>query len=337
MMMRRSKWIPILTIALLAQAALAAGLAFHRDDGGAFRSEDPLLAFDTEGVDELRIAEGDEATVVLRKDDGTWTLPDHHAFPADAEAVDHLLERLAGLERGWPVATTEGAAPRFKVAEEAYERRIALAAAGETLGELFIGTSPGFRKVHVRASGSDEIHAVAFSFHEAAAKPADWIDRDVLKREKGELVRVEMGDIVLERDGDEWTLTDLPEDHEPVAGKVRSLLDKLTTLRVDSVLGREAKAEYRQDAPVVRATLVPEVGPPVTYTISQPEGETHYVIKASDREHYMKLPSYAVDGITEVARTELFQAKVSEAASAGSEAAEGEGEGEADGEPIGSG
>ena len=89
----------------------------------------------------------------------------------------------------------------------------------------------------------------------------------------------------------------------------RSLVDKVAKLRIESVLGRDEEPAYRQGDPTLRVNLLPGQGPAVTYTFSQPEGETYYVLKSSDRPHYMKVAPYAMDGITDTGREQLVQAK----------------------------
>ena len=301
------KRIPILTAVLAAQLALVLVSTLGGDDRGAFRSEEPLLRFSVRDVEEIHVEAGDER-VVLRKKGRSWRLPDHYDFPADGDDVERLLERLEKLEKGWPVATTGGAAKRFKVTEEAFERRIVLSSDGEPTAELFVGTSPGFRKVHAREADSDEIHAVDLSAYEASAVNDDWIDPGVLERESGELTRVTVGDLTLEREGEAWRLADLAEDRETDLTASSSLVDKVAKLRIESVLGTEEDPAYRQDDPTLRVDLLPVQGPVVTYTFSQPEGETYYVLKASDRPHYMRVAPYTMDSITETSREQLVQA-----------------------------
>lgn len=42
-------------------------------------------------------------------------LPESDDFPADGTAVQRLLDKLTGLKKGWPVATSTGAAERSTI------------------------------------------------------------------------------------------------------------------------------------------------------------------------------------------------------------------------------
>ena len=135
------------------QLVLALVLWAGGPDYNAFKAKEPLLAFDPAKVDRIEIAEGSANSVALVKEDGKWVIPSSAGFPADAAKVSGLLTKLAGLKKGWPVATSAEAAKRFKVSDDAFERRVVLKSGGGTLGELLLGTSPNFKSVSVRAGG----------------------------------------------------------------------------------------------------------------------------------------------------------------------------------------
>jgi hypothetical protein len=304
--MRKKSWIQILTGVLALQAVLVVVGTVGAVDRGALVSDEPLLRFDASRLDEIRLAAGEES-VTLRKVEGAWQLPDYHAFPADALEVERLLDQLADLRPGWPVATSGAAAERFKVADDAFERRIALLAGGEPAAELFIGTSPGFRKVHARADGSNDIHSVELRTYEASTKPADWIDHLAFERDPAKLSRIDVGALTLLRDGDAWRLDALETGTRTRAEEARKLVERIAKLRVEDVLGTEVKPEYRQDAPALRVTVHPTEGAAVVYTLSQSEGADDFVLKVSDRPHVVKVASYNVDPIAKVDRAQLVE------------------------------
>ncbi|QBQ56639.1 DUF4340 domain-containing protein [Nitrosococcus wardiae] len=306
------KWISILGGLLLVQLVLAVAVNLMGEDYGAFEPQEKLLAFDKKEVDGLRI-EDDENSLVLQKRDGKWLLPESGDFPADQETVERLLEKLATLEKGWPVATTGGAAKRFKVDDEAFERRLALLTKEETQAVLYVGTSPGFRKVHVRPEGEDAVYAVAFNTWEAGAKADDWIDKDILKLDGDQVTRVEMSDFTLQRSDDQWQLIGLKEQEETNGEEASALVDKLTGLRIQSLLGTEAKPSFQQEEPELEVKMALKSGDTLTYRFFKPEDEAHYVLKRSDLDHYFKVAPFAVEPIQSAEREKLVQTKAQEA------------------------
>ena len=172
-------WIFILSGVLAAQLVLAAVLNLTGEDYGTFQAEEKLLSFNRQTVDGLRIEDGTDS-VVLKKQEGTWLLPVSGDFPASQRNVNRLLDKLAALEKGWPVAKTRGAARRFAVDTEQFERKLTLLSDDDAQATLYVGSSPGFRKVYVRPGDGDDVFAVDFNTWEADAKADDWIDKDIL-------------------------------------------------------------------------------------------------------------------------------------------------------------
>lgn len=299
-------WIAILSGLLLAQLVLAIAVNLTGEEYGAFKSEEKLLVFDRQAVDGLRI-EGEGQQVLIRQKDGHWLLPESEDFPADPESVTRLLDKLAALDKGWPVATTSSAANRFKVAEDQFDRKLSLLAGDQTLAELFIGTSPGFRKVHVRPAGTDEIYSVLFNTWEANAKVDDWIDKAILKLDADQVARLELPDITLERQDDQLQVNDLAEGEETNTAEVKTLLSKLTELRILASLGKAQKPEWQQEAPALEIKLAEKDGKSLGYRFSKPADETYYVLKRSDLPYYLKLADYSVQPFMDAARDELVQ------------------------------
>ncbi len=103
------KTIRLLAVLLGAQLILAIGLVFTGPDLSAQGSRGPLLAVKPDQVDRLTVEGPDHAKVVLARSGGIWRVPDAVDFPADGNKVQELLERIAALQHGLPVATSSGA------------------------------------------------------------------------------------------------------------------------------------------------------------------------------------------------------------------------------------
>ncbi|MCL1980579.1 MAG: DUF4340 domain-containing protein, partial [Proteobacteria bacterium] len=89
-------------ILLLAQIGLV--VAFRAlDRAGTARPEKGLLlAFKAAEVDEVLLEDGEGHHLALKKNENRWLLPEAGSFPADSARVQDLIDRLAGMERGWP-------------------------------------------------------------------------------------------------------------------------------------------------------------------------------------------------------------------------------------------
>ena len=308
------KWIFILGGLLAMQLVLAVAVNLTREDLGAFQAEEKLLSFDEKELDGLRIEDG-TVSVVLKKYEDKWRLPESGDFPASQSDVERLLDKLTTLEKGWPVAKTRSAARRFKVDEEQFERKLVLLSGDDTQATLYVGSSPGFRKVYVRPGNGDEVFAVEFNTWDAEAKADDWIDKDVLTLDESDVERVEMPGLTLQREDGKLQVADLGPKEQTNGEESRALLGKLTGLRIQSLLGTEAKPEYRQDEPALEVKMTRNSGEVLGYRFSRPEDASFYVLKRSDLDYYFKVAEYMVDPVREITREKLVQIRTQEASS----------------------
>jgi len=300
------QWISVLSVLLALQLGLALAVNLRGEKYGVFQAEEPLLAFQKDAVDRIRIEDGKQG-VLLEKKDAHWELPDLKGFPASNDPVEALLTKLSGLKKGWPVATTAAAAEHFKVDDKDFERRITLSSKGSQVAQLYVGTSPGFRKVHVRPAGEDAVLAVPFNTWEASAKADDWLDKDILRLSEADIQKVELPDLVLQRDRDAFKLADLAPGEETYTQTARSLIGQLANLRIQSLLGSEDKPEYHQDSPTLEVTVTEKDGTQLTYRFSKPEEGAYYVLKRSDLDRWLKVAEYTVKKLKETTRDKLVR------------------------------
>ncbi len=301
------KWTIFLAILLLVQVGAAIGLNMNRQQLAPFTPEESLLNVDTHGVDRIVIQGSGDARVVLEKKDSSWLLPDYYGAAADRKNVQAFLDKLAGLKKGLPVATTKEAADRFRVSEETFERHITLFSGANQVGELFVGTSPGFRKVHVRLPGSSEVLAVRFASYEAGVRPEDWLDKKILALDSKRIQRMELPAVTLVRKGDTMTVDGLAEEEESIQAEVDKVVDRVATLEVRAILGRENKPEYRQDSPVLTIEVQTDEEKKRTYVFSEPEKEGYLVLKVSDNDLYFKVESWQVNPLKDLKREKLVR------------------------------
>ena len=205
--------------ALLAIQIVVVGVLLAAKSGGIEEPE-PFLQFDAARVDSLTVS-NNEGSVSVTKVDGSWQLP--NGVPAAGFKVDSVIERLGNAAGGWPIANTQPTRERFEVTEENHQRHLVAKAGDATVADIYLGTSPGYRKTHARRSGEDEIYAIGFSNYEAGVKTADWLDRSLLRPKGGvaALRRLPADPVAAGAQPDPATETDAsgePAAVEPVAG-----------------------------------------------------------------------------------------------------------------------
>ena len=342
------RWIPILAVVLALQLALAGALALSRDRLAATKPDIPLVQADLEAIDWMVIdgpvpAEGSAdkdagkpAKVELAKQDGTWILPGAFDAPANQSKIDGVIDKLTAIKRGWPVGTTRAALKRFKVTDDNFERRLAVRQGETNLATLYLGSSPTIRKVHARTGADEEVYAVGLATYELPIREADWLDRSLLQREAGALASIE-----IIRDGEQrvklvheqgagegepvsaWRGEGLAEGESLDPAKADALVRALTGLRIDGVLGTEARPEWQQDKPLVTFGIEDRDGKRQDWILSKPSAGNMHVLKASDRPWYFDLKEWNVKSLLESADRGalIVTAKAEASASAAAEEA----------------
>jgi hypothetical protein len=322
------RWIPLLVLLLGVQLALAAVLALRKDPLTALTPQTPLLADGVASADRVVIdASGSVQSVVLAKKNGQWVLPQYFDAPARATAIGTMLEQIAGLKRGLPLATSSAALKRFKLVDADFERRLTLSRDGKALGTLYVGSSAGVHKSYARTQADHATYSVDLAPYEIPTQSSDWLDTDVLRKDLGNLTEIEVttdphqslqlvhhnapatggaaakaaaaGGVAAggapaaggASPSTDWTVADLPAGDQVDAGHVEALAREIEDLRVENVLGTQVRPEWQQDHPSLVLAMKSDRTPSatVTWTVAKPTSGDYYVLKSSQYPWYFQV------------------------------------------------
>lgn len=195
----------VLSALLAAQLVFAGGLYFAGGEEPA-RGTSSLLAVEAKEVTGLTVTGPDGQSVELARDEGGWTLPAADGFPADANKAGRLVQTLAGLEAGVPVARSESALSRFKVGDESFQQRVVIQREDGDPVNLLIGESAGAGRVYARRGDSPAVHEVSFQSWLANASLEKWYASGTPAVDPAEVVRVNAPGFTLKRADKGWTL-----------------------------------------------------------------------------------------------------------------------------------
>nr|VFJ52744.1 MAG: protein of unknown function (DUF4340) [Candidatus Kentron sp. DK] len=317
--MNMNKTIGFLFLLLLVQIILAGTLLFSSPDLSAVRPDTPLIALKDRKPDRLIIegAEGDKT--VLQKEGDTWILPEHYRFPVEKGKVDSFLAQLQGLQHGHPVATTSATLARFRLTDEAFERRITLARGKETLETIYLGSSPGVRQIHARTAEDTTVYSVPFSAYQAPAKPEDWEDKALLSFPPEDIREIQVAGLTIQRNPSGQTGESAPRPNDPASAPpvwfaeglaegesldqagVAELVRRMAELRIARVLGTQSKPEYGLDNPALTIRFNRKEAGSVEYRLSKPQPDTNLVLGTSHRSEYFGLHNYVGRPLMEAA------------------------------------
>ncbi len=295
-----------LGLALLVQLGLAGFLNLKNRTGQDQEQDTPLLTLERNQVDTISIRDKDGQVQLTRKDN-TWILPASADFPASEEQVNGLLDKLTRLHRGWPVATTQEAAGRFKVAPDHFERHIRLLQGKKQLGSLYLGSSPGIRRVYARLDGDTNIYGVSLALYAVPAKPEDWIDKNYLHLKQDTVASIKLKDFTLVAKKEGWTLQPLPTGKSVDANKAATLADKILSLRISAVLGTKEKPAYALQEPALTFTIVRKKGATRNCALGKAAKDQTAVLHCSDTPYYFRVNSWEVKPLLEASLDNLVK------------------------------
>lgn len=288
---------------LLALQIIVIAAFWFSVDGDRTNGGGKLLTFDPAAIDRVSIGNGEQQVMIARQN-GQWLLPEHQSLPLRPSRMQSLLDKLAALDAGWPVATSASAAERFEVATDNAQRAITLFTGEQQASKLWLGTSPGMGKVHARRDGDDAVYAIELALHELPDKPDSWVDKSLLAV-TDPIQSVRAGDFELQRHDDSWQLADaastaLDQD------AVQRWVDRFASLSVGNALSPDTET----GEPL--AVFALETGTqPVTLSLYK-VGEAH-AIRSSRHDVLFELPDWQAEPLLTADRAGFEQQQTDDA------------------------
>jgi hypothetical protein len=273
-----------LTAVFALQLAVVLGVYLSgQQDAQAKISQQLVSATDT--VERLQIVAENGDNVVIARADGQWRLPDYHQLPADQGKVTRMLDKLQQTQLNWPVTTQASSHQRFKVEDDGFVRKVALGSPADEQ-TLLLGSSPGFRQLHLRRDGEDEVYAVKLNSYDFPAKGDDWLDKSLL-RISDEVTALKGSDFELQRDQDQWRFEDLAQSIN--SEELNDLLTALKQLNVSGV------SDLAPGEDLMELTLTAN-GEDFSYQFANVDDQ--YLVRRSDHEVSFRLSKAVYDKVT---------------------------------------
>lgn len=225
-------------VVLVIQCAIVATVFWPQQSSPEHDAKQPLAPVPVNAIDELRIGDEFDNEVVLVRSGKQWLLPDLENLPADAAKIATVLKNLTTQTGSWPVADSPAARQRFQVADYYYQKRLALFSGGQLLGTIYLGTSPGFRKVHARNDEQDAIYSIAFDSVEVPAVSNAWLDTKLLQIRTP--VRIDSDLYNLSFENGRWLSA---TGGRPDEKELDTLIDALKNLQIEGIAGEDLQRE----------------------------------------------------------------------------------------------
>jgi len=292
---------------LVLQLLVAFLLGVRGKQIGPAEPEGPLLAFDPEQVTGIRIQSSDGAPMLVTRAQNGWIIPALQDLPAAKYKVTTLLSKLEGLRRGLPVATSEAALKRFKVADQTFERKLVLERDDAPPAILYLGDSPSFRRLFVRVDGDQAVYEAELGLFDAPDQPDAWSDRTLLHLDPEAVQQLTFAGLTLEHTDDHWRLTDLAEGEEQNEQAVKDQVHALANIDFLGVLGDEERPAIDTESTPLELEATLTNGETIRYQITKLEEGDDYLLEASNRPQRFTVADYAVKDLTDLRRSDLLK------------------------------
>ena len=241
-------------------------------------------------IDELHIDDSQDNRVRVLRRRGSWVLPALGDLPADGERIAMLLDQLTAEDPGWAVAHTLAARQRFRVADYHFRRRIHLLAQGEPVATVFLGTSPGFRKIHARNADDEAIYSINLNLFDLPVAPGRWLDTSLIELKAP--LRIVADGYSLDRSSGEWRLGD---GSSPDPRELAALLDALQSLRVSEPADTALTSSLGEREAVLILQVESLTG---TDTLSLYRHRDKHLIHSARWQQYFLVSAYTFDTLT---------------------------------------
>ena len=261
----------------------------------------------------LTIVDGDGNSVTLRQVTGNWMLPDADDYPAQADKITPLLDKLVVLTTGRLVTRTDASHKQLQVAADDFVRRIVFETAEGKEHTLYLGSSPSYGATHFRLDSQSETYLTSdISNWETNATASSWVDTGYQNVPQADVTRltVENGNgtfVFIMDDEGNWTMEGLAEDETLAETKVTAAVQQASSVNMIEPLGREEQAAYGMGAAKAVATIETAAKTITLRVGAQDSDDNSYVVTSSESPYFVRVSEYSVQALVENARDDFLE------------------------------
>jgi hypothetical protein len=265
------------------------------------------------GASEPLFLELEASDIVALTITDDWVLPDADDYPAQADKITPLLDKIVGLTTGRLVTRTDASHKRLQVSPDDFACRIDFETADGTKRTLYLGSSPSYGATHFRVEGQSETYLTSeLSIWEAKAEAASWVDTAYLSVPQDGITKLTLESAngtftFIKNDEGKWTMDGLAADETLDEAKVTSLIGQAASVNMIEPLGKEERAAYGMDEP--NAVVTVETGDKtITLRVGAKEPDANrYIVISSESPYYVRVYEYSVRDFVEKTRDDFLQ------------------------------
>ena len=302
----------ILVGVLVVQIILSL-LVFWPKSSAAVESAPLFPDLESDDIVALTIADADGNSITLRQVTGNWVLPEADDYPAQADKITPVLERITGLTTGRLVTRTDASHKRLQVAPNDFVRRIEFETAGGEQHVLPLGSSPSYGATHFRVDRQSETYLAGdLSTWDMNATAASWVDTAYLNVPQTDITKLTLenanGVFVFTRDEEgNWAMDGLAEGETLAETKVTSAVRQASWFNMTAPLGKEELDAYGMDEPNAVATVETADKTVTLWVGAQDPDDNSYVVISSESPYYVRVSEYSMQSLVNNTREDFIE------------------------------
>ena len=312
----------ILAAVLVVQIVLSVVVFWPKSQASA-ESEPVFPDLEAGDIVALTITDADDNRVTLRQAAGDWVLPDADDYPAQADKITPLREKIVGLTTGRLVTRTDASHKRLQVHPGDFVRRIDFETADGTEQTVYLGSSPRYGTIHFRVDGQSEVYLTSdITTYEANATAGSWVDITYLNVIQDDVTGMTLengnGTFTFTRESaagagaagaadGTWTMEELAADETLDEARVSTLLRQATLVNIISPLGKADQPAYGMDEPSAVVTLRTGDKTVTLRVGAKDPDDNSYVVISSESPYYVRVAEYSAKDLVENTRDDLLK------------------------------
>lgn len=291
-------------ILLIIQVGLVVTLNMGGSNLKAVTPDKKFVELTPNTISEIEITDEDSQQLILQKNNSGWTISSAYSAPADTNLVKDLLTILTQAKQGFAVATSSGAANRFKTANNDFERHIIIKKGDQTILDFYLGKSAGMGKSHVRKSGEQEVYTLPLSSFQVEANADKWLDSKSFQLDVSALKGVELADLELVKKDNGWLVIGF-EEKDINTSEIDKLIKAIGDLKVQSVLDPVEVKSLFDEGPDFQFTVATDKEDSISYSFKKKDDFN--ILKISTSDLFFKVYDWQLEGLKAFTKEKAIQ------------------------------
>ncbi|MBN1593312.1 MAG: DUF4340 domain-containing protein [Candidatus Coatesbacteria bacterium] len=262
-------------------------------------------SLNTDEIASIKIKSLGAETAIARDDTGTWVVPDQDNYPADAQAIQRMLDALDKLDRGSVVSRNPEKQAIYEVDDKLGTEVTILDKNDNELAHFFVGKAvQDFFSTNIRVAGQDEVRLVRQMMSHMFKRPGgDWREKLIFDVDEAKITRYavtgEEGSALFEKsEQGTWSTIEPADAKEVTPDDIERAPSGLAKLRASGFGEEKDQDKFELDKPKWTITVTTDDGEAYTLKVCGEKSKAQYFVQREGKDTVFYISKYQVDRMT---------------------------------------